>query len=108
MDIDEADYTQLIDKSRFDSMVDTCSIKTKVTDDYLCSIDIAYDDKIRRLGLGSGDDSSYLVTEDKVLQQKTHKDTVQIVRLSKDGKLLATGAMEETLCIYDAGSGQLK
>lgn len=31
-----------------------------------------------------------------------------MVKLSRDGKLLATGAMEDTLCVYDAASGELK
>ena len=60
--------------------------------------------------MGSGDDSSYFNTNmnNHVQPFKHHTDTVQIVKFSKDGKLFATGAMDDTLCIYDSQTLQLK
>lgn len=76
MDVDESDYTQLIDKERFSSIADTSQEKTKVGGDYLCSVDCVYDEGKRRVACGSGDDCSYIVDGQEVSQQKVHTDTV--------------------------------
>jgi hypothetical protein len=43
MDIDESDYTQMIDHKRFEVIEDTSEKKCKISNDYICSIDSFFD-----------------------------------------------------------------
>lgn len=51
--------------------------------------------------MGSGNDKLYFKHNDKEVELADHTDTVQVCKFSKDGSLFASGAMEDTLCIYD-------
>lgn len=42
-------------------MEDTSKRQTKVAGDYLCAVDCVYEEGVRRVACGSGDDSAYLL-----------------------------------------------